>query len=817
MFRNYITIAFRNLMKHKGFSFINIFGLSIGLTCCMLITLYIFHEYSFDEHHEKGDRLFQLNQVFINSGERESSATIPAALTVAVEQEFPEVEESTKMLSLFMDDKTLLQYQEPGGNVKSFYETSGYLIDSNFFDLLTYDFVEGDPGTALENPNTLVVNEEIAKKLFGEESALNKIITVSSSTNGDNEYTITGVFKPKATPSHIDARFLLSPRGGNMEDFFYNSTTMVNNNMFFSYLLLKDGNSAKRLEQKLPSFIERTVGEELRQMGGGRELFLTNIEDIHLNEIIEENVTPSGNLTYLRILASIAILTLLIACINFMNLSTARSSKRSVEVGVRKVLGAERRALMGQFLGESLIMALIAFVLATLFAFLLLPFFEQVSGRDILLSWEQHGKLLLVFFGLAVITGFIAGSYPAFYLSSFKPVKVLKGRFSSSFAAASLRKGLVVFQFVISVVLIIASVVIANQMDYLRSKDLGFQKDQQVVIPLRSESAKANYPALKTKLQINPKIKSAGASTYYPGIFNPTDWLMYREGSNNQNAKRVYINFVDDTYLQTLGLNVLAGRLYSPDFAADTISQNIILNRKGIEQFGYSSPEKAVGSWVAFDREGEQYRYNIVGVVNDFHFKDLHVPIEAYGFVLENSRGQNYLTAHIGKGDVGGTLDFMEKAWNSLNPNEPFQFSFLDQDFQKNYQAENRLTKMIGYFTFIAILISCLGLFGLATFSAEQRIKEIGIRKVLGASVTSLIALLSLDFLKLIVVAIILASPIAWYVMREWLQTFAYRVNISWEVFAITSVLALLIAIFTISFQAIKAAMVNPVKNLRTE
>lgn len=701
--------------------------------------------------------------------------------------------------------------------MKSFYESSGYLVDSNFFDVLTYDFVEGDSKTALQNPNTLVVNEEIAKKLFGNESALNKTITVRSSTNGDHEYTITGVFKPKATPSHIDGRFFLTPRGGNMEDFFFNSTTMVNNNMFFSYLLLRDGNSERSLEPKLAPFVERTIGEELRQMGAGRELFLTNIEDIHLSKTIEENVTPAGNLTYLRILASIAILTLLIACINFMNLSTARSSKRSVEVGVRKVLGAERRALVWQFLGESLIMAFVAFILAIIFAFLLLPFFEQVSGRDILLSWEQHCLLLLIFFGLAVITGFIAGSYPAFYLSSFKPVKVLKGRFSSSFAAASLRKGLVVFQFVISVVLIIASVVIANQMDYLRSKDLGFQKDQQVVIPLRSESAKANYQALKTKLQSNPKIQSAGASIYYPGISNSTDWLMYAEGSNMQNARTVYINYIDNTYLQTLDLKPIAGRLYSPEFVADTTSGNIILNRKGIEQFGFSSPEKAVGSWIAFDWEGEQWRYNIVGVVNDFHFKDLHVPIEAYGFVLNNSNDQNYLTAHISKGDIGGTMGSIEKAWNSLNPNEPFQYSFLDQDFQKNYQAESRLTKMIGYFTFIAILISCLGLFGLATFSAEQRIKEIGIRKVLGASVTNLVALLSLDFLKLIVIAIILASPIAWYIMWEWLQTFAYRVNISWEVFALTSFLAVMIAIFTISFQAIKAAMVNPVKNLRTE
>lgn len=816
MLKSYFTLALRNLMKHKGFSFINIFGLSIGLTCCMLISLYIYHEYSYDTYHEKGSRLYQLSSVFDPNGEAEDLATVPAAMAGALQQEFPEIEGSTRLLGLFEDDKTLLQHQESGKSAKVFYETKGYLADTGFFRLFTYDFIEGTPATALDNPNTVVLTEEIARKLFGEQPALGKVITVRSSTNGDNEYTVTGVFRPRSAPSHIDARFILSSRGGGLEDFFHAHTTLVNNNMFHTYLLLKEGSSSQGLEQKLPAFVGKRMGEELKARAAERALFLTPLEAIHLAPRLKDNVTPGASLTYIRILASIAILTLLIACINFMNLSTARSSKRSVEVGVRKVMGAEKSALIRQFLGESIIMALVAFLFAVVFVQLLLPLFEQVSGRELSLSLQEHGLLLLSFVGLAFATGLLAGSYPAFYLSSFKPVRVLKGRFSNSLAATSLRKGLVIFQFVISVILIIASVIISDQMSYLRSKDLGFIKDQQLVIPLRSAAAKSNYPALKNRLSNNPDIREAGASLYYPGIFNSIDWLMYKEGGSMQQSKAVHINYVDDSFLQTLGLQTMEGRLFSPQFPADT-ANHIILNQEGIEVIGFPSAEEAVGNWVALDWEGEQHRFTIIGVVQDFHFEDLHIPIEPFGFLLSNKASQNYLIAHLENGNTGNTLAAIEEDWNKLNPTEPFEYSFLDQDFQKNYQAESSLASMIRYFTIIAILISCLGLFGLATFSAEQRIKEIGIRKVLGASVSSLVALLSMDFLKLILLAIILASPLAWYIMNEWLQTFAYRISISWQVFVLTSFLAIMIAVLTISFQAVKAARINPVNNLRTE
>jgi putative ABC transport system permease protein len=499
-----------------------------------------------------------------------------------------------------------------------------------------------------------------------------------------------------------------------------------------------------------------------------------------------------------------------------MNLSTARSSKRAAEVGVRKVLGAEKNSLIRQFIGESILMSLIAFVFALLFAKIFLPLFSRLSSKEITFSFEQHGMLLAGFFILALITGLLAGSYPAFYLSSFQPVKVLKGRISNSLAANSLRKGLVVFQFVISAGLIVASVIINNQMQYLRNKDLGFEKDQQIVIPLRSTTSKNIYTALKTEIKKDPQIENAGGSMYYPGIVNPSDMPLYKDGDNMAASKRTYMNWVDESFLQTLGIKPVAGRLFSPEFPADT-NLRMILNEEAVGKIGFKNAQDAIGKNVAIDWQGETYRWQIVGVVKNFHFVDLHEAIEPYGFQLNNVPQYNYLIAHAKTKDIGGVLQSIRNTWNRLNPNEPFEYTFLNDDFQKNYEADNRLAAIVRNFTIIAILISCLGLFGLATFSAEQRTKEIGVRKVLGASVGNVIGLLSKEFLKLVFIAIVIASPVTWFVMNKWLQDFAYRTNISWLVFAITALIAIGIALLTISFQAIKAALANPVKSLRTE
>ncbi len=816
MIRNYLKIAWRNLMKNKIFSFINIFGLAIGLACCMLITLYVYHELSYDSHHKNLKQLYQLGTIFVKEGKEDRTANTPAPMAKAMQQEFPEIEMSARLLKAFSDDKTLLQYNSVNGQRKSFYETSGYLADSAFFRVITYNFKEGNPETALLNPNSLVLSEEIAQKIFGKESALNKIIHISSSTNGDFDFKVTGVFTPSKHPTHIDARFFMSIAGGGMDQYIRRATDLASNNMFYTYFVLKPGGDAKKLEAKFPAFIDKYAGKDLKAMGFYKKQFLTPVKDIHLYANTTSNVTAGGSLTYLYILVSIAVFTLLIACINFMNLSTARSSKRSAEVGVRKVLGAEKGSLVRQFLGESLLMSLIAFLFALGITQLLLPLFSAVAGKEFSFSLEQHALLLGGFLVLAIVTGLLSGSYPAFYLSSFKPVKVLKGKISNTLAAVSLRKGLVVFQFVISVVLIVASVVIADQMRYLRSKDLGFAKDQQIIIPMRSGTAKGIYSSLKNELSRQPQITSVGATLYYPGIMNPSDMPLYPEGKTQNESKRFFMNWVDNSFLETLGIKPVAGRIFSKEFPADT-SFKMVVNEEGVKQLGFKNAQESIGKKVKIDWRGETYSWDIIGVVKDFHFKDLHLAIEPYGFQLNNSPQYNYLVAHAKTTDMGGTLKSIEGIWKKLNPNEPFEYSFLDQDFHKNYQAEERLSSIVTYFTIVAILISCLGLFGLAAFSAEQRIKEIGVRKVLGANVSNIVSLLSKDFLKLVGIAIVIASPIAWFTMNRWLEDFAYRTTIGWQVFVITAGIALFIALATVSFQAIKAAISNPVKSLRSE
>jgi putative ABC transport system permease protein len=814
MFKNYIILAWRYMMKNKVFSFINIFGLAIGLSCCLLIAKYIVNELSYDTHHINKERVFQLGTNFMDD-DNNKAANTSAPLGSLMKQEFAEIEQTTRLMRLWRDDKTLFQYKDESGNVKSFYENQGYLADSTFFQVLTYNFIEGNVTTALNEPNSVVLSEEIAKKFFGSQSAVGKVVRISSSTNGDHDYQVTGVYKIPSTPSHIDARFILSFRGGNMYDFANNNTTLVNNNMFYTYVLLKQGADSKSLETKFPAFINRHMGEALKAMGKQREHFLTPIQDVYLRSGIKENVTPGGSPASLFILSSIALLTLIIACINFMNLSTSSSSKRAAEVGVRKVLGAEKSSLLRQFLGESVIMTLIALVLAFVFMFLLQPFFEQVAGKQLHITIKQQLQLIASFVILAIITGFLAGIYPAFYLSSFKPIKVLKGKFTNSLAAVSLRKAMVVFQFIISIALIVASVVIASQMKYMQSKDLGFQKDQQVIIPLRTSTAKAAIPAFKNEVGGMQSISSIGASMTYPGIFNAQDWLMYKEGQSMDQSKTVFINLVDADFLQTLDVKPVAGRIFSNDFPADTLTR-FVINEEAVAKFGFASAEDAIGKWLAFDWEGEQHTFTIIGVVKNFHFKDLRTTIEPFAFRMFPSQNFNYMIAHV-NGNIQPTLASLENAWKKLNPNEPFEYSFLDLDFQKNYEADQRQASLINYFTIIAILISCLGLFALAAFSAEQRTKEIGIRKVLGASVSSVVGLLSKDFLKLVVIAVAIASPLAYLMMDKWLQNFAYRTTITWQVFALTTLLALTIAFITISFQSVKAALANPVKNLRTE
>jgi putative ABC transport system permease protein len=822
MVRNYLKIAVRNLLRSKTFSAINILGLSVGMTCCMLLLLYIRSELSFDRHHEHAGNLYLLGSrstIGQNTGQEQPNVSAPYG--PALKAEYPEVAQMARLYAA--NEKTLLQVREPGKPLLSFYETKGYQVDSTFFDLFSYSFKEGDAKTALNNPHSVVLSEEVANKLFGEGSALDKTIRIGGDAGMGEEFNVTGVYRDTKVDSHIDARFFMPLYAGDMGNYLRQGRLdFANNNMFLTYLRLQPARGSSvsetdpaQLEKKLPAFIEKYARADLKLVGFDRQLFLVPVPDIHLYSKFQAVVTPTNSTIYLYILGSIAIFTLLIACINFMNLSTARSAKRAAEVGVRKVMGAEQGALVRQFLGESLVLTMIALVIALILVAVFLPLFNQLTGKDLSVWTVFEVRNLLAFFGLASLTGLLAGSYPAFYLSWFNPAQVLKGRFTNSLSAVALRRGLVVFQFVVSVGLVLASFVIQEQMRYLRDKPLGFAQDQQIAIPFRSTESRAAYTAFRSEILQNNQVISAAGTQFYPGIANYSDMVFHRPDQRVEQGHDIRTNHVDFEYLQTMDFRLKQGRLFSRAFPGDTANR-IIVNEATLHKFQIPD-NKAIGQRLNFDWQGESTPYEIVGVLKNFHFEDLHQSIEPYAFMLSRRPSFNYIIVHVNAADMTNVLSFLEQKWKTMRPEEPFEYTFVNEDFQKNYQAEARTSHIVSTFTIISIMISCLGLFGLAAFAAQQRTKEIGVRKVLGASVSDIVVLLSKDFLVLVVIAIVIASPIAWYAMHTWLQDFQYRIDIPWWVFAVAGALAILIAFITVSFQSIKAALMNPVKSLRSE
>ena len=817
MILSYFKIAWRNMMKSKAFSVINIFGLAAGLACCMLISVYLLYEISYDRDQPDAGNTYQIATEFTGMGRQFILSATPSPMAAALVRDFPEVKAATRLMSMALfEDKVMLQYTIPNGQPMAFYEDKGFMADSNFFSFFSYPFVEGDPTTALRSPATIVISSEIAHKLFGSSPALGKVIKMSSNLNGDHNFTVTGVFRPLNKPSHIDANFFTSFAGGDFEQFMRRQENdFATNNMFNTYLRLAGKDGPAKVEAKFPAFLNKYAGKDMEAEGIHKREFLLPLRDIHLRSDVPGNVTPPVSKTSLYILASIAAFTLLIACINFMNLATARSAKRSAEVGIRKVLGAVKGSLIGQFLGESVLMSALAFAIAWGVTILLLPAFSTLTGRHLSLGLPEHLPLLAGFLGLAVLAGLLAGIYPAFYLSSFQPAKVLKGKFSNSLAAISLRKGLVVFQFMISAILIVSTVVINDQMDFMRKQDLGFDKTAQIVVPLRGSDGKQRSQDLENEFRRIGGVIGTGNAMYYPGLINPSDNLFYRDGHSSAEAQDTRINYVDYGYMPALGIKPVAGRIFSSEFPADT-NARIVLNESAVKALGFTTPAAAVGSKVLSTFQGNTYTYEVIGVVRDFHFEDLHLPITPYGFLLRRGGG-SYLIVHSRPGAPGPLLASLAAAWKRIDPNEPFEYSFMDDDFQKNYIAQERLSALVRYFTAMAIFISCLGLFGLASFSAEQRIREIGIRKVLGASVSGIVVMLSRDFLLLVSIAMVIATVPAWLIMHRWLQDFAYRTTISWTVFAITFFSTVFITLATISFQAVRAALSNPVQSLKRE
>jgi putative ABC transport system permease protein len=814
MIRTYLKIAWRNLRKSKLFSSINVFGLSVGMACCMLLLLYINSELSFDRHHEFANEIYLLRSENTYNGELMDNPRAPSPYAQAMKAEFPEVVQATRVWQNFLEKETLLRVKDANNTLKAFNEESGYQVDSTFFDVFTYQFLEGDARTALDGAHSVVLSEALAQKLFGNVPALNKTIQIGGVAGSNENFQVTGVYRDESRRSHIDAPYFLSLQAGWVGSFLRERPQdFSNNNMFYTYLRMQPGTDVGKLEKKLPAFIEKYARKDLKLAGADKKMALLSVKDIHLFDKIDTILTPTSSVTYLYVLGSIALFTLLLACINFMNLATARSVKRAAEVGMRKVMGAQRGGLIGQFLGESMVLTLLALLVAIVLVLMLLPAFDQLSGKVLDFSDLLQPKIVAACLGLALLTGLVAGSYPAFYLSVFNPLDVLKGKFVNSASATLLRRGLVVFQFVISIGLVVATIVIQEQMKFMRDQPLGFNKDQQIVLPLRSDQSRKAYQALRNELLQSSQISGAAGTGYYPGILNPSDMGLHRPDQSGNEVAITKTNWVSPEFMDMMGFKVVAGRMLSKEFMGDTANQTIVVNEATLRKFAIPL-DKAIGQKLANNSRS----FEIVGVVKDFHFADLHKVIEPYAFFLDPSTsGFNYLIAHVNTADMGTVLPFIESKWKTLVPDEPFRYSFLNEDFQKNYDADARTARIVNVFTLISIIISCLGLFGLTTFEAQQRIKEIGVRKVLGASVASIVALLSKDFVKLVLAAIVLATPLTWYAMNQWLQDFAYKTDIEWWVFALAGLVAVGIALLTVSFQSVKAAMTNPVKSLRSE
>jgi len=804
LLENYFKVAFRSLWRNKTYSLLNILGLTAGTVCCLYIVLYVKEQYSYDRHHHNARNVYRVTTDIVTTDKTDRMATISPVILPAIQKDFPEVEEAVRVVHRADVNEHLFRTGD-----KSIYITKGYYADSNFFKVFTYRFTEGSKEHCLDKPLSMVISSEVAQNLFGDEPAVNKTITMTDRF-GTNDFIITGVFDGDYGRSHVRPNFIMNIYSGRLGRFILNSNDWAYDNYAHGYVKLRPNTDAKAFEAKLSPYVRKHGEAQLARAGYTKSMHLQPIGDIHVSSNLDEEIDKNSNAGFLTILIVIAVFIQLIACINFMNLSTARAARRAKEVGVRKSAGAGRTSMIRQFLAESMLMSSIAIWLALPILYTVLPYFNAISQYNLSTDAFSSGFIWLIVFALIVLTGLLAGSYPAFYLSSYRTIEVLKGNFRHHLSSVGLRKGLVVFQFIISVGLIIAVVTIRNQVRYMQGKELGFNKEQKLIIPIRSRDAILKIDAYKNEIARLAEVKSVAGVAYYPGFKIEEDIQLYKQGKTLNDARSVAYNTVDENYFNLMEIPVIAGRNFTK---ADTLNQ-VIINQTAARELGLAVQE-APGQHIYTGTDSTLTTFTVVGVLKDFNFASLHEPIKPLFFRY------NYRFPHLVVGshtaDYRALIAKLQQAWTAFNPAAPFEYSFLDNNLQKQYESENTLLRIINSFTVLAIFICCLGLFGLAAFTAEQRIKEIGIRKVLGASTRHLVALLSKDFLKPVLIACVITMPLAWWAMHKWLQDFAYRTDMSWWIFIAAAAIAVIISLITVSFQALKAAMTNPVKNLRTE
>lgn len=811
MIRNYFKMAWRNLMKHPFISFINLFGLAVGLTCCLLITIYILHETSYDKYNQKANRIYRVTRSFNNPDGAVTLrlSTIAPAFGPLLQNYFPDIQQITRFLP---NGKTPVKYEE-----KLFNEDKLFFADEHAFDVFDINVVEGNPKKALLDPFSVMLSEKIAKKYFGSTDPMNKVIRM----NNQFDVKVTGVFKSFPSNAHMHPELMVS--FNTLKDSAVygarNLETNFGNNSFFTFLLLPENYPAKNIEAQFPAFLDRDVHFQGAPAGyktsTGTKLGLQKLTDIHLNSHTDYEAEENGDISRVYIFSIIALIILLIACINYMNLSTARSALRAKEIGIRKVSGAGKGVLIAQFLSESVLITGIALVIALALTYLTLPLLNQLIGQELDFSQIMQLKYILVILITPILVGILSGIYPALFLSTFQPVKTLKGLFKTGGKSITFRKALVVTQFGISIVLIITTAIVFQQLKYMQQAKLGYNKDHVVVLPYYFTS-NSQYETYRNELLNNAGILNLGRSSRIP-----TGRLLDSQGASAESGDSLQPVTVELKYLATdydflpsYSIQMAAGRNFSRAYATDTA--NFVLNEASVNILGWKTPATAIGKNFMYGG----VKGKIIGVTKDFHFESMHQKIAPMVMTLpkpDQANRYNQLSIKIDGKNLSGELASIEKAWRHYLPEVPFEYNFLNDNFNKLYVSEQRQGDLFTLFACIAICIACLGLLGLSAFAITQRIKEIGIRKVLGASVSNIVMLLSKDFLRLVIIASLISFPVAWYAMHQWLANYAYRIDISWWIFILAGLIAALIAVLTVSIQAIKAAIANPVKSLRTE
>ncbi|NOW94028.1 ABC transporter permease [Mucilaginibacter sp. SG564] len=807
MLKNYLRSAIRNVTRHKFISFINIFGLTIGLTCCMLILIYIVNELSYDKYNTNAKDVYRVTRSFNTADGVQTLflGSIAPPFAPLLKNEFPDIKKITRLRG---NGVVSMRYKD-----KLLNENGSYFADENFVDVFTVKTIQGDPKTALSDPFTVMMTEDMARKYFGNEDPMNKEIRLANQFN----FKVTGIYKPFPANAHLHPEMLLSFITLKDSTLYGDKQLHTNwgNNDFYTYMLLPPNYNVEHMESLFPGFLDKYVhfpGQPGNyQESKNSKLHIQKLLDIHLHSHLDSEIESNGDIKRVYIFSAIALFILLIACINYMNLSTARSALRAREIGIRKVIGAQRKEIITQFLSESVLITFFSLVLALVLTWLLIPFINSLSKLGLSFSSLYQPGLLLVILILPFFIGILSGIYPALFMSSFKPVKVLKGILKIGSGGVSFRKVLVVVQFSVSIVLIVATTIVFQQLRYIQQKSLGFDKDH--VLTMSNPFSNSEFETFKNEVTKNAGIKELARSSRIPsGRLLDDQGISVFEGSKSQPVKAdvKYVN-TDYGFIPTFGMKMAAGRNFSRDFGTD--SNNYVINAAAAKVLGWKTSENAIGKDLTYGG----VRGKVIGVVNDFHFESLHQSIIPLLFRMPGRDNYGRLSIKIEGNNINSSINAIQQAWQKLQPETPFEYTFLDERFQKLYDSEKQQGNLFTIFSFIAIFIACLGLFGLSAFTISQRVKEIGVRKVLGASIPQIVTELSKDFLKLVLIASIIALPMAWYAMSKWLLDFAFRISIQWWVFVMAGVIALVIAFVTISFQSIKAAMANPVKSLRSE